>query len=93
MINGAYKVLNRKELKAIIIELNGSGDRYNFDESLIHKKLVDYGFSPNLYNPLNRSLVKLGTFGNYNTIYVRDTEYVSERLKSGVRVKILNHII
>ena len=78
------------KLKAIIIELNGSGKRYGYDEAAIHAKLTDLGFSPYSYDPLKRKLDKLARFGMNNTIYIRDVEYVEKRLKNADKVKILN---
>jgi len=93
VLNGANNILENNNLKAIIIELNGSGDRYNYDELLIHNKLIDVGFSPFTYDPVIRCLRKLEKFGAYNTIYVRDLEFVNDRLKSAEKVNIYRSLI
>ena len=46
VINGAFKTLNNVGLKAIIIELNGSGSRYGYNDLEIHNSLLKYGFEP-----------------------------------------------
>jgi len=86
VIDGASKTLNLKELKVIIIELNGAGKRYNYDEILIHKKFVESGFSRYTYDPLNRSLTEVDNFSSNNTIYIRDKEFVLERLATSPKV-------
>lgn len=88
VINGATRTLGNKELKAIIIELNGSGDRYGYDERLIHDKLLQMGFEPHLYNPAGRNLTPTETFGSHNTIYIRDIDFVAQRLKSAPVVNL-----
>lgn len=82
VINGANELFSNTVLKAIIIELNGSGGRYGYDESKIHEQLLEYGFSSYLYNPFNRSLEKVERFGNFNTIYLRDIDFIKNRLKT-----------
>jgi len=93
VLNGAAQTLIHDDLKAIIIELNGLGARYNYDETLIHKKLIDLGFKPHIYNPINRTLTEVKTFGSHNTIYIRDIDSVTERLKTSAKVKILEKTI
>jgi FkbM family methyltransferase len=93
VLKGSDKILENNNLKAIIIELNGSGNRYNYDETLIHNKLIDVGFLPFTYDPISRQLIKLGKFGAYNTIYVRDLDFVIDRLKSADKVNIYNTLI
>ena len=88
--NGATQTLQRNELKAIIIELNGSGSRYGYDESIIHDGLIKMGFSAFLYDPLSRTLTKVNEFGTHNTIYIRDLEFVQQRLKTAPKLKIFN---
>ena len=88
VIKGADTTLLNKSLKAIIIELNGSGQRYGYDERQIHNKLIEYGFKPYKYNPKTRQLMELETFGTHNTIYLRDKEFVEERIKSARKIKI-----
>lgn len=93
VLNGGNSVLNNESLKAIIIELNGSGERYGYNEEHIHNKLIKHSFLPCCYDPFNRILNKLETFGTFNTIYVRDIGFVNTRLKSGESFKIFNEII
>ena len=88
VINGALKTLQNNNLKAIIIELNGSGSRYGFDDKNIHLKLLQYGFKPYCYNPKVKELKLLETFGNQNTLYLRDINLVEERIKNSKKIKV-----
>jgi FkbM family methyltransferase len=90
VLAGASSVLQHTDLKAIIIELNGSGYRYGFDENLIHKKLLDLNFKPFTYDPYTRTLIAMESFSKYNTIYIRDYEYVRDRVILAPKVKVKN---
>lgn len=93
VLNGATNMLLSDKLKAIIIELNGSGLRYGYDEKYIHNLLLENKFRPYNYNPKERILSEVDHFGSHNTIYVRDVDFVVERLKSAPQFKILGTII
>lgn len=82
VINGAAGVLGDENLKAIIIELNGCGLRYGFEDVNIHEQLKSYGFSSYLYTPFERELQIAEGFGKFNTIYLRDIDFVQKRLKT-----------
>ena len=73
-------VLLSNNLKAIIIELNGSGGRYGYDESLIHQTLLSHSFKPFNYDPFKRKLTELNSYGSNNTLYLRDLNFIKNRL-------------
>jgi FkbM family methyltransferase len=85
---GATNTLNDNNLKAIIIELNGSGQRYGYDEINIHKMLLEYGFTMYSYNPFKREFTIANEIGNLNTIYLRDIDFVKKRVSSQRRISI-----
>lgn len=88
VLNGATNTLAQSNLKAIIIELNGSGNRYGFNEENIHDKLLDLGFKPFEYNPFIRQLKGLKSWGTHNTIYIRDLDWVTQRLNTAPKFVI-----
>ncbi|MCP4756829.1 MAG: FkbM family methyltransferase [Proteobacteria bacterium] len=88
VLEGGEQTLKNKDLKAIIIELNGSGKKFGFDDDEIHNSLLAYAFKPYSYEPNKRELLELSTYGKYNTIYIRDLEYVTRRIKSANPFKI-----
>lgn len=90
VIKGASKTLAKSDLKAIIIELNGSGARYNYDEREIHNTLINFDFKPFLYNPKERKLTAVEKYGKHNTIYIRDIEFIKQRLNTAPKIKILH---
>lgn len=93
VLNGAPNILNDERLKAIIIELNGSGNRYGYNEELIHEKLIYLGFKTFRYNPYTRILSKTPSFGSHNTIYIRDFEFVQNRINKSKAYKIKDRLI
>jgi FkbM family methyltransferase len=89
-LQGAHRMLSSSALKALIIELNGSGGRYGFEDEKIHRLLLSYGFAPYAYEPFGKELKKIGTYGKWNTIYVKDPDWISRRLSEAKRFRILN---
>ncbi|MFI5130100.1 MAG: FkbM family methyltransferase [Chitinophagales bacterium] len=90
VLNGAPQTLQKNNLKAIIIELNGSGAKYGYNERDIHEKLLSGGYYPHQYDPFKRKLVKIGNFGTHNTIYIKDTAFVQQRVETADKLRILD---
>lgn len=93
VLNGAINLLKNSKLKAIIIELNGAGERYGYDESKVHDQLLLNGFHAYSYQPYKRELIPLDYFGKYNTLYLRDLDFIKERLTKSKKIKILTQAI
>lgn len=92
VIAGADKVFSKLSLLAVIMELNGSGERYGFDEYPLHEKMLSFGFRSYSYSPFERQLVSLnGKKSNSgNTLYVRNIDEVIYRLKGAQQYWIAN---
>jgi FkbM family methyltransferase len=68
---------------AVIIELlNGSGTRYGYDDWRLHERMLDMGFRLHRYDPFTRVLRETDEIIGGNNLYVRDAEFVRERLKT-----------
>ena len=91
VLQGAVEMLGKKGLQSLIIELNGSGNRYKFEESRILESMLDLGFQRYSYNPLSRSLRNLGcdSLPLANTLFIRDKSEVLERIASAPLVTVL----
>ncbi|MDH5377647.1 MAG: FkbM family methyltransferase [Gammaproteobacteria bacterium] len=90
VLEGAKKTLKNRKLNAVIMELNGSGDRYGFDESQLLNLMISNDFSPYTYDPFNRLLVNIegkNTFSG-NTLFIRNKAFVEERLKTAPPIAI-----
>jgi FkbM family methyltransferase len=91
VFDGATATLARPELQGVIVELNGSGERYGFDEPSLQKKIESFGFRAHAYEPFERRLRPLvGKSTEGNTIYVRDMTAVEERLRTASAVRVLD---
>lgn len=90
VIAGAEKVLSRETLLAVIMELNGSGQRYNYDEGELYHRMINFGFNAYSYSPFERSLIALdgGRGQSGNTIFVKDVDAVRERLHKAPRFTV-----
>ncbi len=81
VIAGGQATLAKDSLLAVIMELNGSGARYGFNDHAIHQQMLDNGFQPFTYAPFERKLVDFNrAHASHNTIYVKDVDRVSQRL-------------
>ncbi len=91
VIKGMTGAITNEHLKVIIIELNGSGKRYGFSDDEIHKYLLSKEFKPFKYEPFNRQIVPVEHYGNVNTLYIKDLEFVFERISASEKIKIHGH--
>jgi FkbM family methyltransferase len=91
ILRGAEGVLSRDSLNAIIIELNGAGAKYGFDEREIHHKMLSLDFAPYYYLPFERKLCELASKNllQANTIYVRNLSLVRTLVSSAARQSVL----
>ena len=90
VLQGAMQSLERQTLKAVILELNGSGRRYGFDESKVVELMLNYGFKSYSYDPLDRSLAGLKgkNLDSGNTLFIRDESFVEKRVRSAPQLSI-----
>lgn len=91
VLNGAQQVLKNESLSAVIMELNGSGTRYGFDESQIVELMLANGFRTYGYDPIDRSLVCLEgkNIESGNTLFLRNIPFVERRLRDAPKVRVL----
>jgi FkbM family methyltransferase len=91
VIKGAHETLQNQTLNSVIMEINGNGRRYGFDESRILRSMADYGFETFSYNPFERRLINLESknLNSGNILFIRGKAFVEKRLKNSPKVKIL----
>jgi hypothetical protein len=92
VLSGASSTLARHKLKAIIIELNGSGEKYGYDERKLHEKLMENDYRPFRYNPFERELTPIENFGSHNTIYIKDIDFVRDRVRTAEKIHIRDNV-
>lgn len=84
VLEGAERLFASDRVPAIIIELNGSGEKYGYSNDAVHGKLLAFGFRPVAYEPRNRLLTPLESYNETsgNTLYVKDLADIVERCRS-----------
>lgn len=92
VLKGAGNCLADKSCKAIIIELNGSGEKYGVKDAQIHSLLMSYGFKPFRYYPFHRKITMLSENEQIgkNVIFIRDLDAVLSRINIAPKRKILS---
>lgn len=86
-LRGARRMLSNPALLAIVMETNGSGERYGWSDSEMVDLVRKSGFESYSYDPINRELLKAKT-GTGNTIFIRDIDEVARRLRSAPKYKV-----
>ena len=84
VLNGATDTMQGSSLLAVVMELNGSGLRYGYDEEKIHQRMLSWGFAPARYDPLQRTITVLHSRSSStgNTLYVRNLECLRDRVRT-----------
>ena len=92
VIEGAPRILQDPHLHSVIMELNGSGKHYGFDETDILNTMQQYGFKRYAYSPFTRHLSELKGKNTHsgNTIFIKDYARVTALLKSAANINIHN---
>lgn len=93
VLKGAPRTLSNPHLLAVIMETNGSGKRYGLSDEGLYEVMSRYGFDSFTYCPFTRQIIKNESHSEGNTIFIRDTEVINERIKSAPRFKLVNGII
>jgi FkbM family methyltransferase len=93
VIKGAQRLLKDTALKAVLMEMNGSGRRYGFDDRALDNEMRSLGFSSFLYDPWSRKLIPSNPRYVFNTIYIRDLAFVEHRLRAAKPFQVLRHRI
>lgn len=90
VLEGALETLEKGTLHSVIMELNGSGNRYGFDEQRILETMLDHGFNTYSYNPMDRTLINLQgkNLRSGNTIFIREESLVLEKLRNAPKINV-----
>ena len=81
VLNGATQILDSSKLIAILIETNGSGERYGFKDYEIFDLLNKHGFKPFYYNG-TENIISSYKSGQQNTIFLKDYDNIENRIKT-----------
>lgn len=90
VLSGAQKVLENESLHSVIMELNGSGSRYGFNEDKICKTMQGLGFLAYTYDPFSRQLESIAGKNIFsgNTLFIRNAEVIQKKVKAAPKVLV-----
>ena len=90
VIRGAHATLSNSALHSVVMELNGSGRRYGFDEAEIVSLMHGYGFRAHSYEPFERRLIPRADAApaTANILFVRNVHHVAGRIAAAPRFAI-----
>jgi len=83
VVRGGQNTLTNDYVKAIIIES---------DTKVVKEILLNSGFKPYLYEPFSRQLTE-GFNNGCNKIYIKDLEFIKQRIDTAEKVKIKGNSI
>ena len=89
VLKGAQKTLANPRLLAVIMETNGSGERYGVKDDQLVSAMREHGFAMYSYNPFIRRLTRAEPTDG-NTIFVRDADAVNARVIAARRFALVN---
>lgn len=95
VINGAKNTLQKPSLNSIIMEVNGSGERYGFTDSDIIKTITNNDFQPYTYKPFEKELSIINSTKDIcgNIIFIRDESVIKNKIETAERIKINNCLL
>ncbi|MDS4028361.1 MAG: FkbM family methyltransferase [Candidatus Contendobacter sp.] len=92
VLKGANKTLEKDSLLAVLMELNGSGNRYGYDEEALHLFMVNMGFELFSYWPFERKLSSASQPAQNcsgNKLYAKSPDVLQKRLLSARKYQVL----
>jgi FkbM family methyltransferase len=93
---GATNTLASLNCKALVIEFSNTGEYYGYGNIATHQLLTGYGFKPYKYNYQKKQLIAfdpLATHFEFNMIYIKDEDFVNDRLKTAEHVLMSGQLI
>lgn len=92
VLNGGSETFGSEAALCVIMETNGSGHRFGVSDSALFARMRDYGFSPYHYSPFFRefSHAQVGDANHINTIFVKDLEEVTRRVRRAKPTVLVN---
>ncbi len=94
VLEGGQTVLSRTAPTALLLELNGSGARYGFDDDDAHRDLLDAGYTPVEYRPFRRRITRRSyRKSDGNTLYLNDMDTFENRVRQSPSYLVLNRQI
>lgn len=89
VIEGAQRTFSDKGLLAVLMETNGSGEKFGQSDGALITAMEDFGFVACNYNAIIRSLTPQ-TEKRENTLFVRDVDAIQKLCKEANSYSLIN---
>jgi FkbM family methyltransferase len=93
VVSGAQQTLRAPQVLAVLMELNGRGARYGFDDRQLHQSMLGFGFLPARYEPLSRQLHAHQCGDGGNRLYVRDVAALQARVVAAPQRRVHGSLV
>jgi FkbM family methyltransferase len=91
VIEGGTTVLSRTPPTALLLELDGSGEKYGFDDDAVHDDLLGKGYIPVAYDPHRCQISpRRQRQGDGNTLYVNNVDLFAQRVEESKTYSVLD---
>ncbi len=90
VLDGAAHTLNAPTLRCVLLELNGSGQRFGYDDAAIRRQLLAGGFEECVYQPFTRQLIerRADDAPSANALFIRDRAFAAARLQNASPIEV-----
>ena len=92
VLRGAERTLSSRRLQAVVMEINGSGERYGVSDQNLVDHMRAHGFTDYAYDSMQRRLVD-ASFSEGNTIFIRDPRLVADTVRAAKQYRLSNGTI
>ncbi len=91
VLRGGRGALANPKLRAVVMELNGSGERYGFDEAALFGTMMDLGYRTFRYDPIKRRLSedRSRVVASGNRLFLKDLPAVAGRVRGSAVMGII----
>ena len=92
VIKGMHSILAHPDCKALIVEVTG-GERYGFNQDILHQYILRYGFKESSYNVYERKIEQIVKSKSQNNLYVKDIAFTQSRINNAKLININGYMI
>lgn len=95
VLDGGAATFGSPDFLAVIMETNGSGERYGISDADLFGRMRDFGFEPYWYSAIAGRLAPAapGSPAHINTLFLKDVGEVEKRLASAPGFNLVNGVI
>lgn len=92
VLAGGARTFGSDDCLAVIMETNGSGERYGVTDAELYDRMAALGFTPHHYDALTRTLssARPGDSVHINTLFLKDVALVARRTREAPAVTLVN---